>query len=828
MAAPEGSRVPRTFTCASPEGTALAWPLPERLRADRVQMPMPGLAARSLRCFAAILKALAMRWLRAHHGGRGEALLLRLGVWALLGASLLRGASGHHPPAGYAVYEIVHPRKLAPKAGAAAGADVSYVLRVEGRNRIVRLTRKRGLLVKNLPVVTYSPGGSRVTEQPHIPQECFYRGYVEDSPGSAATLSVCWGLRGQLEMGNRSYTIEPVLGSLSFQHLLYRREETQSKPLMCGVTNEAMRMQLREMGPQVALRKNVLCQGLKHTAYVEVFVVVDYSLFSFQGSNETSVMLLVIDTINLAETYFYSLRIHICLTGMEIWTHSNFIRHSPDIEDVLRSFNHWANGDLSQRMAYDIAHLFTYMDFGLVVGLAYVGTICFPGYRSSVVSHIRRDFTALSLIFAHELGHNLGMEHDKENCACGAAPRCYMTGHSLTGAKGFSNCSTQYYLDLMNRGHGHCLCNIPEPHSLFHFKHCGNKVVDEGEQCDCGGLKGCQGNPCCLPSCRLKLGAVCSVGQCCHRCRFHAAGHKCRVEADECDLPEYCNGTSAWCPEDLYVHDGTPCSNNGYCYHGKCATHDNLCRKVFGKQARGAPMSCFQKQNMRGDRFGNCGGDGSKIPFVGCKPQNVLCGRLQCVNVKKIPILQRSKTIIQTPGPNDWCWGTAYHASIDIPDVGGGTDGTRCGPKKICINRTCIDATVKMKCDGKVKCGGKGVCNNLEHCHCEAGWAPPDCQFHGLGGSMDSGPPPALMMTMGEVVQTKVFKTVMGITVPLMVIGIAVGIAVTKYRKAKAAIAEGSETSADEEQEEEGGGEEEEGGGEEEEGGGEESMFKNP
>ncbi|XP_005145267.2 disintegrin and metalloproteinase domain-containing protein 21-like [Melopsittacus undulatus] len=760
-------------------------------------MPMRGLAGRSLRCLAAILKALAMRWLRAHHGGRGEALLLRLGVWAVLVASLLPGASGHHPPPGYAVYELVHPRKLAAKAEAATG--VSYVLRVEGRNRILRLTQKRGFVVKNLPVVTYSPEGSRLVEQPHIPEDCFYRGYVEDSPGSIATLSICWGLRGQLEMGNLSYTIEPVPGSLSFQHLLYRREATQSKPLMCGVTNEVMRAQLREMGPQAALRKHVFCRGLKHTTYVEVFVVVDYSLFSFQGSNETSVMLLVTNTINLAETYFNSLRIRICLIGMEIWTHSTFIRHSQDIEDVLRSFNHWANRDLSQRMAYDIAHLFTYMDFGLIVGLAYVGTICFPGYRSGVVSHIRRDFTAFSLIFAHELGHNLGMEHDKENCMCGTASKCYMTGHSLTGAEGFSNCSKQYYLDLMNRGHGHCLCNIPEPHRLLHFKHCGNKVVDEGEQCDCGGLD-CQGDPCCLPSCRLKPGAVCSIGQCCHRCRFHAAGHKCRSEADECDLPEYCNGTSAWCPDDLYVHDGTPCSNNGYCYHGKCATHDNLCRKVFGKQARGAPLSCFQKQNMRGDRFGNCGGDGSRIAFVGCKPQNVLCGRLQCVNVKKIPILQRSKAIIQTPGPNDWCWGTAYHASIDTPDVGGGAEGTRCGPKKICINRTCIDATVKMKCDGKVRCGGKGVCNNLEHCHCEAGWAPPDCQFHGLGGSMDSGPPPALVMTMGEAVRTKVFKIVMGITVPLTVIGIAVGIAVAKYRKAKAAIAEGSEASADEEQ----------------------------
>lgn len=37
-------------------------------------------------------------------------------------------------------------------------------------------------------------------------------------------------------------------------------------------------------------------------------------------------------------------------------------------------------------------------------------------------------------------------------------------------------------------------------------------------------------------------------------------------------------------------------------------------------------------------------------------------------------------------------------------------------------------------------CNGNGVCNSKGHCHCKDGFAPPSCEYPGVGGSDDSGP----------------------------------------------------------------------------------------
>uniref|UniRef100_A0A1I8JP41 Disintegrin domain-containing protein n=1 Tax=Macrostomum lignano TaxID=282301 RepID=A0A1I8JP41_9PLAT len=131
----------------------------------------------------------------------------------------------------------------------------------------------------------------------------------------------------------------------------------------------------------------------------------------------------------------------------------------------------------------------------------------------------------------------------------------------------FSNCSVNSYLEYsVPNGLGYCMTKPPEASvTAAAVPTCGNRIVDPGEDCDCGLAAYCN-NTCCNPTtCKFKPGATCASGQCCNinTCSVMSRGSVCRASRGVCDLPEYCNGTSEWCPEtDDFLLDGTECAFN--------------------------------------------------------------------------------------------------------------------------------------------------------------------------------------------------------------------------------------------------------------------------
>lgn len=643
---------------------------------------------------------------------------------------------------------VTVPRQLSPRADTNP-LTVSYWLQVEGRPQVLRLRPRKGLASRPFTLVTYDEDGARREEQVYVQDNCFYQGEVQGSPGSLVALGTCGrGLRGVLWMEGSTYEIEPIPDDPAFQHMLYRME-ADSDPMgpTCGLTPEELQYQKTVLPWLQAPRtedKYMLKDWWTHTRYVKLVVVVDNVRFVRSDRNESKVLRQVLEVVNIGDSLYDQLSVQLFLVGLEIWTDSNPINITKSASKTLADFNRWRKSDLYPRMQHDTAHLFAFQGFGKSLGLAYLGSICDRQWSAAVDSYTNRRLSSFIVTFVHELGHNLGMRHDERHCKC-RRKRCIMY-ESESDTDAFSDCSYKDYFDLLGRG-GSCLYQAPALGSYYTLKHeyCGNKIVESGEQCDCGSKSDCRRDPCCHPNCTLTAGSVCASGKCCKGCQILPAGTLCRARTGDCDLPEYCNGTSPWCQEDLYVQDGTPCEDGAYCYKGKCSSHGKQCKHLFGRQARPAPLECFKEVNTRGDRFGNCGSR-NNIRFTKCSVENALCGRLQCENVHRLLPLQNHVTVIQTPAGGKKCWGLDYHLGVPTSDWGAVEDGTTCGSNKICIERTCTNISVLNYDCNITKCHNRGVCNNLKNCHCKYGWAPPYCEQEGFGGSVDSGPPPSKQM----------------------------------------------------------------------------------
>ena len=113
-----------------------------------------------------------------------------------------------------------------------------------------------------------------------------------------------------------------------------------------------------------------------------------------------------------------------------------------DPRELLDEVADYRNSTPSIRTS-DVAHLATGRDLaGTTVGIAFRGTVCDP--RNAVSLSEQYDPSAGYLIFAHELGHNLGAPHDGETgSACSFEPRSFLMAPSVNFSSRLSPCSVE-------------------------------------------------------------------------------------------------------------------------------------------------------------------------------------------------------------------------------------------------------------------------------------------------------------------------------------------------------------------------------------------------
>ncbi|XP_008249346.2 disintegrin and metalloproteinase domain-containing protein 20 [Oryctolagus cuniculus] len=658
-------------------------------------------------------------------------LTLWLGVFPFISGWPQKGHSQYHSHP-----EVVIPLRITGTGkGMKTPGWLSYSLHFGGQRHIIHMKVKRFLVSRHFPVFTYTDQGALQEDQPYVQSDCYYHGYVEGEPESIVALSSCFGgFQGMLQISDIVYEMKPKRFSATHEHLIYRLHynETELPSMKCGLTEEQIAQQLvfHETN-NVPLKQSNYEGWWTYKRAVEFFVAVDHQRFIYQNRNASVVLQEVFIIVNEIDGLYAAIEVDFILCALAIWTERNPIR-SENPERLVDLFCEWKSISVNRRITNDVGHLFIRQSFGSKFGAATLFGMCYSNLNCGVDSFmLDEQYFRFAHSVSHEIGHNFGMRHDGADCTCGKSHCLMSEGESF--ARSFSNCSYAAFQAVLYGST--CLYNAP---SLLKDI-CGNGIPETGEQCDCGTFQMCTNDPCCQTNCTLTPGAVCGFGLCCKDCQFRASGELCREKENECDLPEWCNGEQHECPEDVFMQHGYNCSVTGVCFNKTCHVRNEQCRQVFGMEAKDADEACYRAVNTLGDRFGNCGNDSKK--YTACNSSDILCGRIQCENVKDVPDLADHTTVVLSHVGNHDCWGTEFHFGMTGSDIGVVKDGTECGDKSICMHRRCVPVG-KQRCSAKGQCNDKGVCNNKQHCHCDSKWAPPYCEEKGNGGSSDSGPPP--------------------------------------------------------------------------------------
>ncbi|XP_057553457.1 A disintegrin and metallopeptidase domain 3-like [Hippopotamus amphibius kiboko] len=639
--------------------------------------------------------------------------------------------------------QITVPQKTGTNTSDGGGSEthVTYAIKIDRKTYTFHL-EKQSFLDSHFVVYSYK-SGTLYPESSFVKGHCFYQGYATEIANSVVTLRTCSGLRGLLQLENVSYGIEPLESSATYEHMLYQIKDNKIdfSPIAENYSTTQLAHQSYKILVKSAKNSDVLLKRV-----LKIQVIMDKALYDYMGSEVALASGKVVYIFSLINTMYSQLKVSVTLTSLELWSDQNKISTNGDANEVLQRFVSWREKFLFQR-SHDMAYLLIYRDHPNYVGATYHGMACDPKFAAGIALHPKMiTLEAFSVLLVQLIGINLGLTYrnDVYNCYC-PGTTCIMHPEAIrsSGVKFFSSCSMDQFKRTASQPEFECLQNktkvlkvVPQGRAST----CGNGVLEPPEECDCGDTENCVHHKCCdSASCTLIGDAECGTGPCCDKdtCKVTERGHLCRRSVDPCDFPEYCTGESEFCVPDVKSADLEPCNNkSAYCFLGVCRDRTKQCIELFGKFAKESSYVCAQEVNYQFDNFGNCKGRR-------CIFSNLLCGKLVC-HWTHSQIVPRNDIDIQyTYYGGQVCMSGSLRNSSTL-DLTIAANGSPCGETKFCENGVCQELhkyRQKPNCSSLEMCGGHGVCNNLLHCHCDRGYAPPNCNNtpSSPGGSIDDG-----------------------------------------------------------------------------------------
>ena len=285
------------------------------------------------------------------------------------------------------------------------------------------MLEKGEVLDKNFRLVT-SEGG-RID---YKPEGAFYNGIILGMPESFATVSIS-GDKIEIIASDPSgnYVITEIKGSES-EYILYNDFKLKEEPnFSCGVNDEGFVLP-DNFDPTVVTTKKAVRRN------VEVYIEVDYDIYTDHGNSTTATMNYVLDLFRASVSVFEKEQISLRLNKVLIWTTNNDpFNGINDFDDFSDDLTDWACDGFS---GADIAHYIGTTEGigGLANGIGEFcdqedgGIFCGDDNTSHCASlgmdtpFIELDGTATSnlgysvptwelYVFCHEMGHVFGSPH---------------------------------------------------------------------------------------------------------------------------------------------------------------------------------------------------------------------------------------------------------------------------------------------------------------------------------------------------------------------------------------------------------------------------------
>jgi len=389
--------------------------------------------------------------------------MTRIGTIATVALAILtapiasaRPASQNGPPEGILYYETV---VMSGAATQAAGRGGTRELSFHTLGRRFDLTLEPHSPFAQGATVHWVDETGEVVEPPETGMH--YRGRIQGDPDSWARITIHGtALGGVMASGDEMYFLAPAkrfFGDADAEGTLaYRLSDMDTESIAGSCAARAPSERLRHRHARAKAARRALRQLLGQTAttagagtlkQLDLGMVGDFEYFSAHGGSSAADIAEIINSVD--GIYQAEIGVTVQLLTTVIFTSSQDPFSSSTVPGTLLSeFGNWkaANDNNPSQSMYgtDLAHIITGRNLdGNVIGIAYLDVLCASGSGVGVNQDFSSDVNMLTLLVAHEMGHNFAAPHDNQSGPCSGTPGTFIMNPVLSGSllHQFSPCS---------------------------------------------------------------------------------------------------------------------------------------------------------------------------------------------------------------------------------------------------------------------------------------------------------------------------------------------------------------------------------------------------